>query len=200
MAKELRVAIDVGSQFHQVAVGSADGQLIDEFRLDHKAAEFDRFFERIDRYGSQDVRVAMEGYNGWARPLDQQVLNRGWRLYNVNNLKLARYKEIFPAGSGSGIRVRPCITHYWFAAPRRSRPTSRMELEGQALRCASSRLATMYFFKIVVSLQAHPTRGVARCWGHGVGVRHDFRTTPRFTAGPAACNRLLVCRIDIMPG
>lgn len=97
MAKELRVAIDVGSQFHQVAVGSADGQLIDEFRLDHKAAEFDRFFERIDRYGSQDVRVAMEGYNGWARPLDQQVLNRGWRLYNVNNLKLARYKEIFPA-------------------------------------------------------------------------------------------------------
>jgi hypothetical protein len=33
----------------------------------------------------------MEGYNGWARPLDRQVLLRGWRLYNVNNLKLARY-------------------------------------------------------------------------------------------------------------
>ena len=39
----------------------------------------------------------MEGYGGWARPLDQQVLARGWRLFNVNNLKLARYKEIFPA-------------------------------------------------------------------------------------------------------
>ena len=43
----------------------------------------------------------MEGYNGWARPLDRQVLSRGWRLYNVNNLKLARYKEIFPAPSKS---------------------------------------------------------------------------------------------------
>lgn len=39
----------------------------------------------------------MEGYNGWARPLDSQTLARGWELYNVNNLKLARYKEIFPA-------------------------------------------------------------------------------------------------------
>jgi hypothetical protein len=43
------------------------------------------------------VAVAMEGFNGWARPLDRKVLSRGWRLFNVNNLKLARYKEIFPA-------------------------------------------------------------------------------------------------------
>ncbi len=39
----------------------------------------------------------MEGYNGWARPLDGQIRRHGWPLYNVNNLKLARYKEIFPA-------------------------------------------------------------------------------------------------------
>ena len=49
----------------------------------------------------QPVRVAMEGYNGWARPLDSQVLERGWALYNVNNLKLARYKEIFPSPAKS---------------------------------------------------------------------------------------------------
>ena len=41
--------------------------------------------------------VAMEGYNGWARPLDGQIRRHGWCLYSVNNLKLARYKEIFPA-------------------------------------------------------------------------------------------------------
>lgn len=29
-----------------------------------------------------------EGYNGWARPLGQQVPAHGWRLFNVNNLKL----------------------------------------------------------------------------------------------------------------
>ena len=38
----------------------------------------------------------MEAYNGWARPLDRLILERNWRLFNVNNLKLARYKEMFP--------------------------------------------------------------------------------------------------------
>lgn len=71
--------------------------LIDEFRIDHQELGFSQFFTRIEQHGQCGIRVAMEGYNGWARPLDQQVLARGWRLYNVNNLKLARYKEIFPA-------------------------------------------------------------------------------------------------------
>ncbi len=34
---------------------------------------------------------------GGLRPLDEMVINRGWKLLNVNNLKLARYKEIFPS-------------------------------------------------------------------------------------------------------
>jgi transposase len=41
----------------------------------------------------------MEGYNGHIRPLDSLVRARGWRLFNVNNLKLARFKEIFPAAA-----------------------------------------------------------------------------------------------------
>ena len=43
----------------------------------------------------------MEVYNGWARPLDSQVQKHGYQLYNVNNLKLARFKEIFPAPAKS---------------------------------------------------------------------------------------------------
>lgn len=100
MKSSLLVAVDIGSQFHQVAVGDGCGQLIDEFRIDHAPAGFSAFFERIERHratSDQLIRVAMEGYNGWARPLDSLALERGWELYNVNNLKLARYKEIFPA-------------------------------------------------------------------------------------------------------
>lgn len=41
----------------------------------------------------------MEGYNGYARPLDRMILGQGFRLYSINNLKLARYKEIFPAAA-----------------------------------------------------------------------------------------------------
>jgi transposase len=36
----------------------------------------------------------MEGYNG-ARLLDRIVQEKGYRLFNVNNLKLARFKEVF---------------------------------------------------------------------------------------------------------
>ncbi|MEJ2675736.1 MAG: IS110 family transposase [Acidihalobacter sp.] len=97
MSQSIRIAIDVGSRQHQVAVGDASGQLLEEFSITHRQPGFAEFFARIERYGAGEVCVAMEGYNGWARPLDQQVLARGWRLYNVNNLKLARYKEIFPA-------------------------------------------------------------------------------------------------------
>lgn len=67
------------------------------FRSVTAVRAFAHFFDRIERHGAAYVRVAMEGYNGWARPLDKQVLARGWRLYSINNLKLARYKEIFPA-------------------------------------------------------------------------------------------------------
>lgn len=100
MNTPLLVAVDVGSRFHQVAVGDSSGCVLDEFRIDHDPRGFATFFERVERHRctpDQRVRVAMEGYNGWARPLDSQTLERGWDLYNVNNLKLARYKEIFPA-------------------------------------------------------------------------------------------------------
>lgn len=43
----------------------------------------------------------MEGYNGHARPLDTLIGERGWRLLNVNNLKLARFKQMFPAAAKS---------------------------------------------------------------------------------------------------
>ena len=96
----LRVGIDIGSARHRVAVGLPDGKLIDEFDVDHHAAGFSLFFQRISALETRyqlPVTVAMEGYNGWARPLDGQIQQHGWPLYNVNNLKLARYKEIFPA-------------------------------------------------------------------------------------------------------
>ena len=101
MESELQVAIDVGSRVHRVAVGDADGRILDQFDVHHTARGMDAFFERIELLPHGTVAVAMEGYNGWARPLDQRILAHGWKLFNVNNLKLARYKEIFPAPAKS---------------------------------------------------------------------------------------------------
>lgn len=96
----IRVAVDVGSARHRVAVGLPDGKVLEEFDIDHDLGGFNKFFHRIETVEAHHqlpVAVAMEGYNGWARPLDSQILRHGYRLYSVNNLKLARYKEIFPA-------------------------------------------------------------------------------------------------------
>ncbi len=101
---QLRVGVDVGSQCHSVAVGLADGSLLEEFEIPHTAAGFGDFFARIEAHAkrhSVPIAVAMEGYNGHVRPLDSLVKARGWRLFNVNNLKLARFKEIFPTAAKS---------------------------------------------------------------------------------------------------
>ncbi len=99
---DIHVSIDVGCHSHSVAIGLASGDVLDEFELAHRPEGFAHFFERVDdcqrRYGGE-VSVAMEGYNGWARPLDTLVRSHGYRLYNINNLKLARFKEIFPGAA-----------------------------------------------------------------------------------------------------
>jgi hypothetical protein len=95
-------SVDVGCHRHSVAIGLPDGRVLDEFEMAHDPAGFAQFFQRIESHRRSfggEVAVAMEGYNGYARPLDGLVLAHDYRLFNLNNLKLARFKEIFP-GSG----------------------------------------------------------------------------------------------------
>ena len=104
---ELRVSVDVGYRRHSVAIGLPSGEVLEEFEIEHRLEGFQDFFSRIEKHNyKQDhcVAVAMEGYNGYARPLDSMVRQHGYRLYNINNLKLARFKEIFP-GSAKSDRI-----------------------------------------------------------------------------------------------
>ena len=87
-----------------MAIGLPSGEVLEEFEIAHRPEGFAEFFSRIEKH--QKVRdcgvaVAMEGFNGCARPLDAMVRRRGYRLYNINNLKLARFKEIFPGAAKS---------------------------------------------------------------------------------------------------
>jgi transposase len=99
---ELRVGVDVGCHSHNVAIGLSTGEILEEFSIAHEPEGFRQFFSRIEKnernYGCP-VAVAMEGYNGYARPLDTLVRTRNYRLFNINNLKLARFKEIFPGAA-----------------------------------------------------------------------------------------------------
>lgn len=101
---ELRVSVDVGSRRHSVAMGLSSGEVLEEFEIEHRPEGFQEFFSRIEKHQKAKscvVAVAMEGYNGYARPLDSMVRQHGYRLYNLNNLKFARFKEIFPGAAKS---------------------------------------------------------------------------------------------------
>lgn len=99
---ELRVGVDIGCRTHHVAVGLSSGEVLDEFSISHDPEGFRQFFCRIEKQERRfhcPVAVAMEGFNGYARPLDTMVRAREYRLFNINNLKLARFKEIFPGAA-----------------------------------------------------------------------------------------------------
>ena len=102
-AIELRVSVDVGSRHHSVAMGFRAAKCSKNLRSSTGPKDLQQFFSRIEKHQKTNgpVAVAMEGYNGYARPLDSMVRQRGYRLYNFNNLKFARFKEIFPGAAKS---------------------------------------------------------------------------------------------------
>jgi len=92
MDPQIRVGIDVGCKAHRVGISKPDGSILEEFDISHTDAGFCDFFRRIDHHRQQldlPVAVAMEGFNGYARPLDRMIQEHGYILYNVNNLKPA---------------------------------------------------------------------------------------------------------------
>jgi transposase len=102
--QEIRVCIDVGSEQHYVAIALSTGELLQEFPVRHTSEDIKRLFEKIESLKESyklPVVMAMEAYNGYARPIDSYALDRGYRLYNVNNTKLARFREVFPGPAKS---------------------------------------------------------------------------------------------------
>ena len=76
MDPHLCIGIDVGCKAHRVGIATPDGSILEEFDISHTDAGFQEFFRRVEQRRHQlslPVAVAMEGYNGYARPLDRLV-------------------------------------------------------------------------------------------------------------------------------
>lgn len=102
--QEIRVCMDIGSKCHRVAMGLSDGKLLEEFDVPHTSPGIENFFAKLASYEKQyqlPLSIAMEAYNGHARPIDQYALAKGYRVLNVNNNKLAQFKKIFPGAAKS---------------------------------------------------------------------------------------------------
>jgi len=78
MEPHLCVGIDVGCKAHRVGIARPDGSILEEFDISHNDVGFQEFFRRVEAHRQRmdlPVAVAMEGFNGYARPLDRLVLD-----------------------------------------------------------------------------------------------------------------------------
>lgn len=94
MDPHLCVGVDVGCKLHRVGIADPDGQILEEFDVPHSSEGFDHFFSRVERHREAlglPVAVAMEGFNGYARPLDRLVQEfRGQDTYFLFSLRPGR--------------------------------------------------------------------------------------------------------------
>lgn len=99
---ELGGGIDIGSEFHRVAIRDKEGKVFYEKEVPHRFSAFHKFIEEvkeIEKEKGAKVVFGMEGKNGYAAPFDRVLLDAGFTLYNIDNLALKRFRNIFGAES-----------------------------------------------------------------------------------------------------
>ena len=96
--KRLSGGIDVGSASHHITILNEEGNVLYNKKISHRINEFTeniKQFKKIEKKEKGEISFALEGKNGYSSPLDRLLLNQGFTLYNVDNLKLKRFREAF---------------------------------------------------------------------------------------------------------
>jgi len=96
--KRLSGGIDVGSAPHHVTILDEEDNVLYNRKITHKLDEFMesiKQFKKIEKKEKGEISFTLEGKNGYSRPFDRILLNQGFALYNVDNLKLKRFREAF---------------------------------------------------------------------------------------------------------
>lgn len=96
--KFLAIGIDVGSQIHRIAAMNPQGKIIDQWSIKHRYNDFRQATQRMQSLSEQyslPLIVGMEGYNGYASPFDNYLIDQGISLKQINNLTLDRYRQLF---------------------------------------------------------------------------------------------------------
>ena len=96
--KRLSGGIDVGSASHHITILDEEDQILYDQKVSHKLNEFTesiKQFRKIERKQKGKLSFALEGKNGYSAPFDRILLDQGFTLYNIDNLKLKRFREAF---------------------------------------------------------------------------------------------------------
>jgi len=96
--KRLSGGIDVGSVAHHVTILDEEDHVLYNRKISHTLDEFTesiKQFKKIEKKEKGEISFALEGKNGYSRPFDRILLDQGFALYNIDNLKLKRFREAF---------------------------------------------------------------------------------------------------------
>ncbi len=96
--KTLPGGIDIGSESHHVIIMDDNGTILYDRKVAHR---FSKFLEAIGEFRGieekqrGEITFAIEGKNGYGAPFDRILMGNGFKLYNVDNLKLRRFRDVF---------------------------------------------------------------------------------------------------------
>jgi len=96
--KRLSGGIDIGCESHHIIILDEEDNFLYNQKVAHKLNEFSeniKLFKQIEKKEGGKLSFALEGKNGYSTPLDRILLDQGFTLYNVDNLKLKRFREAF---------------------------------------------------------------------------------------------------------
>ncbi len=96
--KVLTGGIDIGSEKHHMVVIDAEEVILYDQEVEHNFSEFYRVIDELKGLQKREKGIlsfAIEGKNGYGAPFDRILMEEGFTLYNVDNLKLRRFKEVF---------------------------------------------------------------------------------------------------------
>lgn len=100
MMKSLFGGIDIGSESHHVIIMNDTGEVLYDQQVSHRFSEFHEaigVFKEIEERQQGEIAFAIEGKNGYGAPFDRMLIESGFKLYNVDNLKLRRFRDVFGA-------------------------------------------------------------------------------------------------------
>lgn len=92
--------IDIGSDHHHVVILQENGHILYDKRFAHKYDDFMSLiakFRDIEQEHQKEILFAIEGKNGYGAPFDRLLIEHGFVLFNVDNLKLRRFRDVFGA-------------------------------------------------------------------------------------------------------
>jgi transposase len=94
---KLLVGVDVGSARHKVMIARSGLRDAETFSIEHTGQGLRELFARVRnrRRQQEPVWVILEGKGGWARPIDELILQAGYHLISITNLQMARFRQTF---------------------------------------------------------------------------------------------------------